>query len=207
MAEQATAGATPEPQTDAQRLQAKQQVGLAPGVEASTSAQTLPGFVSTPGFTLPATPTLSQAKQGGTTAGHESSHESTPSSTPYHQAAMSHQPLHEQQLGAQLLCQETPSIAYGQPLQQRVASRTSGEDSRTGHAPDLAFKDWQGPLYVLSHKGEELICHLKTGTWPAHLPRYVYTVFGSNARGTSLKLWKTSSTQRRMHSPSALLYV
>lgn len=40
MAEQAIAGAVPEPQTDARLLEGKQQVRLIPGLEASTSTQT-----------------------------------------------------------------------------------------------------------------------------------------------------------------------
>lgn len=181
MAEQAIVGAIPEPQTDARLLEAKQQVGLIPGLEASTSTQTLPGFTSTPGFSLPVTPIPSQPKQGATpgSASHESSHQSTPaqvSSTARHETAMSQQPLDEQQhqQRTQLLSKEDHTKRHHvQPLQQYVGNNT-GEEARAGQTAVLPFRDWQGPLCVLSHKGEELICHLKTDTWPAHLPRYVY---------------------------------
>ena len=38
-------------------------------------------------------------------------------------------------------------------------------------SPRLDVKHWQGPLCVVGHKGEELVCDLATDTWPASLPR------------------------------------
>ncbi len=32
-------------------------------------------------------------------------------------------------------------------------------------------KHWQGPLCIVGHKGEEFVCDLATGAWPASLPR------------------------------------
>lgn len=89
---------------------------------------------------------------------------------------MSHSRDEQQhQQKAQLLSKEDHTKRHHvQPLPQYFGSN-SDEEARTGQTADLPFRDWQGPLYVLSHKGEELICHLKTDTWPAHLPRYIYS--------------------------------
>ena len=40
-----------------------------------------------------------------------------------------------------------------------------------------SVKQFCGPLYVKGPKGEELICELKTDSWPAHLARYVFDFF------------------------------
>ena len=37
-----------------------------------------------------------------------------------------------------------------------------------------SLKQWQGPLCVVGHKGEEFVCDLTTDTWPANLPRSAF---------------------------------
>lgn len=143
MAEQVRNGALPNQQSDACLTEAKQQLGLIPSNKAD----------------IQQTPTRQGIPQPSLS--------STPGFSP----------------------PETPLIPQGKLTGTTAASIESGQGSHaSGHhighqeqqqqeqrtqslAAGIAFRDWQGPLFVLSHKGEELICEMNTNRWPSHLPR------------------------------------
>lgn len=74
---------------------------------------------------------------------------------------------------------QTPqsTAADMQPLQQQTQQSHSEQPIKgpeVGSASGtsvIATKHWQGPLYVISHKGEELVCNLSTDAWPSDLSR------------------------------------
>ena len=63
------------------------------------------------------------------------------------------------------------------PLQQQSHSQQPTKVHDVGIASGtsaVATKHWQGPLYVISHKGEELVCDLAADAWPSDLPRCAF---------------------------------
>ena len=181
MAEEARGGTPSTSQANTHLTIAKQQVGLIPTDEGSNPrykqlqfGHSRLGSSGTLGFTPPATPVTFQAKHTSTaSADMEHGHSSLfshllPASSQRPEGAVSRPPAAEQQQASHGLSQQH-SGDHGQHRHQQYSQSSSGQEGQQTQA--VAVKNWQGPLYVTNHKGEELVCELQTDRWPVHLPR------------------------------------
>ena len=181
MAEEARDGTPSTSQANARLTIAKQQVGLIPTEEGSNSqykqlqfGHSRLGSSGTPAFTPPATPVTVQAKHTSTALADMEHGQSSlsshllPVSSQHHEAAVSRPPAAVQRQASHGLSQQQSSD-HGQHSHQQHSQSSSGQEGQQTQA--VAVKSWQGALYVTNHKGEELVCELKTDSWPVHLPR------------------------------------
>lgn len=182
MAEQAKAGVSPQSDSDALLTAAKQQLGLLPPDEASLQhTPALQGFThsslsSNPGFSSPDTPAIPQARITASAAGSMDSTPASQASTPLPPPPGHRDHTALQHTAQQQQPQQQPQQQHPQVYAQRQDTSAGQHPAHVQHASQqqttgIALRDWQGPLIVVNHKGEELICDLMTDQWPAHLPR------------------------------------
>ena len=60
---------------------------------------------------------------------------------------------------------------HHQAIRQKGDSAVAPQDVKHSAQDTERVKQFCGPLYVDGPKGEELICELRTDSWPAHLAR------------------------------------
>lgn len=157
-------------------LEAKQQLKLQPQLaspELTTPAQNSPGLhrmALRPALGFGSTSEASETPfaQQPMAVEPETSHNHVASvSHPIWSLHDSHQQQQHSQTQQQLQWQQSQQLQQ-QDLPESPEPSRGDEEAQNESS---SVKQWQGPLCVVGHKGEEFVCDLTTATWPASLPR------------------------------------
>ena len=157
-------------------LEAKQQLKLQPQLaspELTTPAQNSPRLHYTavrPGLGFASTSEASETLFAQQQLADE------PGSSLNHVASVSHpilslqdsqQQQQHSQMQQQLQWQQSQQLQHQDLTEPPEPSRGDEEVQNVSSS----VKQWQGPLCVVGHKGDEFVCDLTTDTWLASLPR------------------------------------